>query len=615
MHNRVSRFTANGDVAVAGSELVDPRPRQPRRARPTTTAARSTSAPTASSTSPSATTRTAPTRRRSTTGSARCCASTPTARSRPTTRSSAPPTGSNRAIWALGLRNPFTFAFQPGTGRMFINDVGAEHLGGDQRRHRRLELRLARRPRGRPANPRFRAPLFAYGHGSSARPAARSPAAPSTTRRRAQFPADYVGDYFFADFCSGWIRVLDPASRTRSPASPPASRAPVDLQVAAATAASTTSRAARAAASSASRTRPARRRRSRSSRRARPSPSGSRRRSPSRPPARAPLATSGSATASNIAGATSSSYTLAVRAAGRQRRALPRRASRNAFGSATSNEATLTVTANQRADGDDHRAGGRHALQRRRTTITYAGTGTDPEDGTLAGERLHLAGRLPPRRPHPPVRRRRRAARRAARSRSRRPARPQPNVWYRIHLTVTRLRRADAHRRSATSCRATVAAHARHEPGRPAAQARRPAGRRRRSPSTGVVGDRSARSRRRRRRPSAARPTSSQSWSDGGARRTRSRRRRRTRPTPRPSASTRRAGRGLSGHYYNNPNLTGTTVDRVDPTVDFDWGTGAPRAGIAADTFSVRWIGQVQAASERRRTPSTRTATTASACG
>ena len=30
----------------------------------------------------------------------------------------------NRAIWALGLRNPFTFAFQPGTGRMFINDVG-----------------------------------------------------------------------------------------------------------------------------------------------------------------------------------------------------------------------------------------------------------------------------------------------------------------------------------------------------------------------------------------------------------------------------------------------------------------------------------------------------------
>ena len=32
--------------------------------------------------------------------------------------------GVNRAICALGLRNPFSFAIQRGTGRMFINDVG-----------------------------------------------------------------------------------------------------------------------------------------------------------------------------------------------------------------------------------------------------------------------------------------------------------------------------------------------------------------------------------------------------------------------------------------------------------------------------------------------------------
>src|SRR6266700_4844186 len=32
--------------------------------------------------------------------------------------------GARKEIWALGLRNPFTFAFQPGTTRMFINDVG-----------------------------------------------------------------------------------------------------------------------------------------------------------------------------------------------------------------------------------------------------------------------------------------------------------------------------------------------------------------------------------------------------------------------------------------------------------------------------------------------------------
>jgi len=33
-------------------------------------------------------------------------------------------TGDNRSIWALGVRNPFTFSFQEGTGRLFINDVG-----------------------------------------------------------------------------------------------------------------------------------------------------------------------------------------------------------------------------------------------------------------------------------------------------------------------------------------------------------------------------------------------------------------------------------------------------------------------------------------------------------
>ncbi|MER3407603.1 MAG: sugar dehydrogenase, partial [Nitrososphaera sp.] len=34
--------------------------------------------------------------------------------------------GAYKEIWALGLRNPFTFAFQPGTGKMYINDVGQD---------------------------------------------------------------------------------------------------------------------------------------------------------------------------------------------------------------------------------------------------------------------------------------------------------------------------------------------------------------------------------------------------------------------------------------------------------------------------------------------------------
>jgi glucose/arabinose dehydrogenase len=33
-------------------------------------------------------------------------------------------TGKNRLIWTLGLRNPFTFNIQPGTGLTDVNDVG-----------------------------------------------------------------------------------------------------------------------------------------------------------------------------------------------------------------------------------------------------------------------------------------------------------------------------------------------------------------------------------------------------------------------------------------------------------------------------------------------------------
>ena len=27
-----------------------------------------------------------------------------------------------------------------------------------------------------------------------------------------QFPAQFIGNYFFADFCGGWIRRLDPSA-------------------------------------------------------------------------------------------------------------------------------------------------------------------------------------------------------------------------------------------------------------------------------------------------------------------------------------------------------------------------------------------------------------------
>ena len=112
-------------------------------APPTTTAAPCTSAPTASSTSRSARTRTARTRRRCRTCSARSCASTRTARSRPTIRSSATATGQQPRDLGARPAQPVHLRL-PARHRPHVHQRrGAEHLRGDQRRHRRRELRLA----------------------------------------------------------------------------------------------------------------------------------------------------------------------------------------------------------------------------------------------------------------------------------------------------------------------------------------------------------------------------------------------------------------------------------------------------------------------------------------
>jgi uncharacterized repeat protein (TIGR03806 family) len=55
------------------------------------------------------------------------------------------------------------------------------------------------------------------------------------------------------------------------------------------------------------------------------------------------------------------------------------------------------------------------------------------------------------------------------------------------------------------------------------------------------------------------------------------------------------ASAGLLAQYYNNIDFTDPRLTRVDPAVDFDWGTGSPDSSIGADSFSVRWTGQVEA--------------------
>ena len=57
------------------------------------------------------------------------------------------------------------------------------------------------------------------------------------------------------------------------------------------------------------------------------------------------------------------------------------------------------------------------------------------------------------------------------------------------------------------------------------------------------------------------------------------------------------SGSGLDGAYYSDQFQTFTnspTLQRIDATVDFDWGTGSPDSSISVDDFTVRWTGAVQ---------------------
>jgi hypothetical protein len=54
-------------------------------------------------------------------------------------------------------------------------------------------------------------------------------------------------------------------------------------------------------------------------------------------------------------------------------------------------------------------------------------------------------------------------------------------------------------------------------------------------------------------------------------------------------------GKGLSATYFDGSTLSSaTTVQRIDPTVDFDWQSNAPAPGISVPAFSVRWTGSVE---------------------
>ncbi len=117
-------------------------------------------------------------------------------------------TGKNRAIWARGLRNPFKFTFQPGTGRMFIGDVGASLW-------EEVNQGAAGANYGWPTHEGagggagFTDPVFAYNHNTGNPSGCAVMGGDFYNPDVTQLPAQFKGTFIFPDHCQGWVKALD----------------------------------------------------------------------------------------------------------------------------------------------------------------------------------------------------------------------------------------------------------------------------------------------------------------------------------------------------------------------------------------------------------------------
>jgi glucose/arabinose dehydrogenase len=299
-------------------------------------------------------------------------------------------TGRNQAIWALGLRNPYKLALQPGTGLLFINDVGSsrfeevnEGLAGKNYGWPGIEgFRTTQTP-----PPDYQDPRYAYDRKQGCSITGGTFYNPV----KVQFPNHYVGKYFFADYCHGYLKVLDPVGGTIAETFATGIRRPVDVKAGPDGSLYYLARAGQGGASVEDNTASTNGEVWRVNYTGSSAPVISSQPVSITVPPGSPVSFSVSATGASplsyqwqrdgipIPGATAAAYSIASVAAA-DHGATFRVVVSNGAGAVTSNPATLTVTNNQlpvvtiTAPAKDYLFSGGDV-------VTFSGTATDPEDG------------------------------------------------------------------------------------------------------------------------------------------------------------------------------------------------------------------------------------------
>lgn len=117
-----------------------------------------------------------------------------------------------KRVWAYGMRNPYTLTFQPGTGRLFVNDVG-QNTWEEINDATTLPATGARNygwpnAEGVSSNTAYTNPVYAYAHGSGPGLGCAITGGTFFNPTNTNYPASYIGKYFYVDLCGNWMDVL-----------------------------------------------------------------------------------------------------------------------------------------------------------------------------------------------------------------------------------------------------------------------------------------------------------------------------------------------------------------------------------------------------------------------